>query len=179
MASEVNVHGFDIGKLYEALDLYRLSKGLSLTGAAGAMWRESERLNVSLADHLVSASTIANMSRRGDTTCQHTLVMLRRLRTPPENFIAQPVPGTTDHPLPIATSDYRLRWDLGELYLAINTAREKHGASWAVTANRLHFTPGQLTGLRTAKFATSMRLAMRICQSLQRPSADFIHPSRW
>ncbi|WP_236796377.1 hypothetical protein [Amycolatopsis sp. GM8] len=61
----------------------------------------------------------------------------------------------------------------------MNEARTGRGASWAQTAPRLHCTPSQLTGLRTAKFATSMRLAMRICQGLRRPAADFVHPAGW
>jgi hypothetical protein len=42
-----------------------------------------------------------------------------------------------------------------------------------------HSTPNQLTGLRNAKFATSMRLAMRITQALHRPAADFVYVAEW
>jgi hypothetical protein len=40
-------------------------------------------------------------------------------------------------------------------------------------------SPGKLTALRTAKFATGMDLAMRIVQWLDRPAADFVYPARW
>ena len=40
-------------------------------------------------------------------------------------------------------------------------------------------SPGQLTGLRTAKYATTMDLAMRITQWLGRPAADFVYPAAW
>jgi hypothetical protein len=37
-----------------------------------------------------------------------------------------------------------------------------------------------LTGLRTAKFATGMGLAMRITQGLGRPpAADFVYVANW
>lgn len=45
------------------------------------------------------------------------------------------------------------------------------------TAARLGRTPSQLTGLRTARYATNMRVAMRITQALRRPAADFIYPA--
>ena len=52
--------------------------------------------------------------------------------------------------------------------------------TWAEQlAHELRCTPSQLTGLRTAKFATSMTLAMRITQWLDRPAADFIYSARW
>jgi hypothetical protein len=34
-------------------------------------------------------------------------------------------------------------------------------------------------GLRTAKFATGMDLAMRIVQWIDRPAADFIYRATW
>ena len=38
---------------------------------------------------------------------------------------------------------------------------------------------GQLTGLKTARYATGMVLAMRITQWVGRPAADFIYMARW
>jgi hypothetical protein len=43
----------------------------------------------------------------------------------------------------------------------------------------LSCNPNQLTGLRTAKFATGMDLAMRIVQWMGRPAADFLYPASW
>jgi hypothetical protein len=68
-----------------------------------------------------------------------------------------------------------LRWNLRKLYRALNTARTARGDTWQQTADRLHCTPSQLTGLRTAKFTTGMELAMRITQALCRPAADFVY----
>jgi hypothetical protein len=51
--------------------------------------------------------------------------------------------------------------------------------TWAAAAQELRCTPSQLTGLKTARFATGMRLAMRITQWLEQPAALFIHAARW
>jgi hypothetical protein len=82
-------------------------------------------------------------------------------------------------PLPPAHEGQRLRWSLRKLYGALNAARMASGATWQESADRLHCTPSQLTGLRTAKFATGMELAMRITQDLRRPAADFVYAAQW
>ena len=105
--------------------------------------------------------------------------MLRWLGRPPEDFVPGARPGTLGVPLPPAGTDQRPRWDLVALYEALNAERIERGATWQQAARSLRCTPSQLTGLRTAKFATSMRVAMRICQSLGRPAADFVHPATW
>jgi hypothetical protein len=51
--------------------------------------------------------------------------------------------------------------------------------TWRQLADLLGCTPNQLTGLRTARFATGMDLAMRICQWIDRPAADFVYPAKW
>jgi hypothetical protein len=79
----------------------------------------------------------------------------------------------------VADEAHRLRWNLKKLYGALNAARTARGATWQQAADRLHCTPSQLTGLRTAKFATDMRLAMRITQALHRPAADFVYVAEW
>jgi hypothetical protein len=62
---------------------------------------------------------------------------------------------------------------------ALDTARFARKATWQQAADRLHCSPNRLTGLRIAKFATSMGLAMRIIQALHRPAADFIDVAAW
>lgn len=57
--------------------------------------------------------------------------------------------------------------------------RQREGLTWPALASALGCTPNQLTGLRTAKFATGMDLAMRIAQWTGRPAADFIYPATW
>jgi hypothetical protein len=68
---------------------------------------------------------------------------------------------------------------LRKLYSEINDARTKRGATWQKAAKHIRCTPSQLTGLRTAKFATGMALAMRITQALRRPAADFVYAADW
>lgn len=119
------------------------------------------------------------MARRGDISCQHALFVLRWLDQPPEDFICEPRPGTAGVALPAADPAHRLRWDLKALHAALNAARVERGGTWAQSAARLRCTPNQLTGLHTVKFAISMRLAMRICQALATPSANFIYAADW
>jgi hypothetical protein len=179
MARPVSPRGFNVQSLFEALDAQRALEGMSWAAAARSIWDESADLNAKRRDHPISTSTITGMPRRGDISCQHALFFLRWLDRAPEDFIAEPRPGTTGIPLPRTDPAHRLRWDLLELYNALNAARIDRGANWALAADRLHCSPNQLTGLRTAKFATSMRLAMRICQALRRPAADFVYVSNW
>lgn len=144
------------------------------------MWQLSNDFHAQHDDHHpIAASTITGMPRRGNTTGQHALVMLRWLERAPEEFIAQPRPGTAGVPLPTADPAHTLRWNLTALYAALDEMRVGRRASWQDAAQRLHCTPSQLTGLRTARCATNMRLAMRICQGLSRPSSDFIHAADW
>jgi hypothetical protein len=179
MASVVSPRGFNVHLLFDALDEQRTRLGLSWAAATRSIWDESAELNAKRGDHPISTSTLTGMPRRGDISCQHALFFLRWLDRAPEDFIAEPRPDTTGVPLPQTDPAHRLRWDLLELYNALNAARVGRGANWALTADRLHCSPNQLTGLRTAKFATSMRLAMRICQALRRPAADFVYISDW
>ena len=179
MAETPSPRGFNVHALFAALDQKRSSEGLSWAAATRLIWDESHDLNAQRSDHPISSSTITGLPRRGDTSCQHALFMLRWLGQPPERFIAEPRPGTADVPLPAADPAHRLRWDLHALYDALNTVRHERDATWSAAALRLHCTANQLTGLRTAKYATSMRLAMRICQALRRPSAEFIYAADW
>jgi len=164
---------------FAALDQRRVERQLTWAAVAREMWEQSAELNRRRHDHPVSPSTIAHLGRRGDTTCQHALFMLRWLGRSPEEFILAPQPGTTGKPLPAADSGHRLRWNLKRLYATLNAARLRRDATWRQAATRLACTPSQLTGLRTAKFATSFRLAIRICQNLHRPAADFVDVATW
>ncbi len=61
----------------------------------------------------------------------------------------------------------------------MNAQRGVRGLTWTVTAEALGCTPSQVTRLKNAKFATGMKLAMRITQWVERPAADFIYAARW
>jgi hypothetical protein len=61
----------------------------------------------------------------------------------------------------------------------MNVQRRDRGMTWSELATLLRCTTSQLTGLRTAKYATGIKLAMRITQWLDRPAADFIYAAKW
>ncbi|MBV9511024.1 MAG: helix-turn-helix transcriptional regulator [Caulobacteraceae bacterium] len=164
---------------FAAIDARRLQEQLSWPGLAKAVWEQSSILNARRGDHPIAAQTIRKLGERPQLSCQHALFLLRWLGRPPEAFIAAPSAGTADVPLPIADDGHRLRWSLRKLHGALDAARAARGATWAQAADRLGCTPSQLTGLRTAKFATNMQLAMRITQALRRPAADFVYVAEW
>ena len=169
--------GFDTQAFFAAMDARRREEQLSWPALATVIWEQSRVLNERRRDHPISPATIRKLAE--GVSCQHALFVLRWLDVPPEIFIAVPQPGTAGVPLPLADEAHRLRWSLKKLYAALNDARTARRATWQQAADRLHCTPSQLTGLRTAKFATSMRLAMRITQALHRPAADFVYVAEW
>jgi len=177
------IREFDGKALYAALDAKRRAEGLSWPGAAAAIWNMAPALNAArdargLANHLISPSTLQSLGKRGNTSCQHALFFLRWLGRTPESFL---VGAGLDAgmPLPACGPDRRPRWDLKALHAGLNEARASRGATWAQTAQDLRCQPGQLTGLRSARFATGMGLAMRITQWVCRPAADFMYLARW
>lgn len=170
-------HSFDGQAFFDAVDQRRREQQLSWPALATVIWNQSSVLNQRLNDHPIAPATIRGAA--GGLSCQHALFVLRWLGVPPEAFIAEPQPGTAGIPLPPAYAAHRLRWDLKKLHSEFNAARSARGATWQQAAERLHCTPSQLTGLRHAKFATSMRLAMRITQALHRPAADFVYVAEW
>jgi hypothetical protein len=170
-------NSFDHQAFFAAVDARRRDQQLSWPALAAAIWAQSRVLNERRDDHPISPATIRKMA--DGTSCQHALFLLRWLNVPPEKFISVPQPGTVGVPLPSADESQRLRWNLRELHSALNAVREAQGATWQQTADRLRCTPSQLTGLRSAKFATGMKLAMRITQALHRPAADFVYAARW
>ena len=169
---------FDAGALYEALDTERRARGLSWQAVADGLWELSSELNRRRRDHPISPSTLTGMRRRRATSCQHALFMLRWLDRTPESFLTGATPPA-GRPLPTAGPDRRLRWDLSSLYDAMNGERQRRGLGWGELAAVLGCTPSQLRGLRTARFATGMGVAMRIVQWLERPAADFVYAARW
>ncbi len=61
----------------------------------------------------------------------------------------------------------------------MDAARREQALTWPELADGLRVMPSQLSGLRTARFAIGMRVAMNITQWLERPAADFVYPARW
>ena len=169
---------FDVHALFIAMDDQRLERGLTWTGVAREMWEQSAALNARRNDHPIAAATLTGMDRRGDTTCQHALCMLRWLGRPPEYFVPE-FHAEARHALAEPGPDRRLRWSLPRLYEALDAERRLRDLTWADAARELHCAPNQLTGIRTARYAIGMKLAMRIVLWLGRPAADFVYAAEW
>jgi AraC-like DNA-binding protein len=171
---------FSVVKLHEALDAKRCDLGLSWSAVAAQLWEMSAELNARRpADHPISPSTLKNMATTRRTSCQHALFMLRWLDRTPESFLRPPPDDHGQFTLPSVDSSHRLRWSLKRLHAALDDKRRAEHLTWATLASTIGCSPGQLTGLRTARFATNMELAMRITQWLQRPAAEFVYAASW
>jgi hypothetical protein len=174
-----SIRHFDAGALYLALDARRAELGLSWKGVADQIWELSFELNDRRRDHPISPSTLIGIAKTSRTSCQHALFMLRWLGRSPESFLRDANAEDLRFALPEAGPDRRLRWALKLLYASMDEKRRQEGLTWPALAGILECSPNQLTGLRTAKFATGMDLSMRIVQWLGRPAADFVYPARW
>lgn len=170
---------FDLQGFFVAVDTRRRNEGLSWSALAAEVWALSHDLSELRGDHPISPATLRGLSVGRGVSCQHALFILRWLGVPPEAFVPLPHPNTLEAPLPQADKFHRLRWNLRKLYKTLDAARTKRAATWQQTASLLQCTPSQLTGLRSAKFATSMVLAMRIAQALHLPAAHFVDVAQW
>jgi hypothetical protein len=173
------IRSFDTAALYGALDARRVEIGLSWAGVAKEIWDLSSELNNRRSDHPISPSTLTGTATKPGTSCQHALFMLRWLERSPESFLVDASADETDFALPAAGPDHRLRWSLKLLYAAMDEKRRNDEMTWRALAEILDCSPNQLTGLRTARFATDMDVAMRIVQWLDRPAADFVYVAGW
>jgi hypothetical protein len=119
-------------------------------------------------------SAALDAKRRAEgLSCQHALSFLRWLDRTPEGLLA----GTdldAGEPLPACGPDRRPRWDSKALRAGCNESRTRRGATWAQAAQELRCQPGQLTGLKTARFGTAIALAMRITP-VGRPPGGRLH----
>jgi hypothetical protein len=134
------------------------------------------QLNAERDDHPLCGGAVSRLGARGETSCQYALYLLRWLGKAPEEFLAGPARDVGDVRLPGPGPDSRLRWDLAQLYAALNEERQRQGLTWAGLAEQIGCTPSRLTNLRTARMA-DMALTMRVTQWLRRPAAEFIHPA--
>jgi hypothetical protein len=177
---EVTLRKFNTDALYAALDAERIARDLSWSAVARQFWDLDAELNRSRPhDHPFSASTIRSMKDRAQTSCQHALFMLRWLDRAPEQFLQPSADDPVAVRLPVVPVGKRLRWSLTALYAAADGTRSEDGLTWRAAAERLGCQPGQLTGLRTATYATNINLAMRIVQWSARPSTDFMYFADW
>ncbi len=169
---------FDFSAFAAALVARKNECGLKWIELADELWAQSADLNAALGDHPLCGGAVSRLPTRGDTSCQYAMFMLRWLDQAPEAFLTGPVVEVGQVRLPEPGPDHRLRWDLPELYAALNEQRATRGLTWAALAAEIDCTPSRLTNLRTARQA-DLALVMRVTQGLGRPSADFIHPARW
>jgi hypothetical protein len=65
------------------------------------------------------------------------------------------------------------------LYDALNARRVERQLTWQELARLLRCTANQLMGIRKARFAIRMTLAMKIVQWLEQPAARFIYAAAW
>jgi len=171
-------HGFDATAFFEAIDAQRIQRGLSWRQVADQIWEQSAALNRQRQDHPISPSTLTGIARRGDCTCQHALFFLRWLGRTPESFLTLPL-TSNGASLPVAGPDRRLRWDLAALYEALNSRRLERQLTWVELADQLRCSANQLTGIRTARYAIGMKLAMKLVQWLECPASTFIYAAKW
>ena len=170
---------FDAIALYEAMDARRLQRGLSWRQVAEQLWALSGDLNQRRRDHPISPSTLTGIAKRGDCTCQHALFILRWLGRSPESFLSPPRDDSDRCALLSAGPHQRLRWNLRSLYDALDARRRERGLSWAELARQLRCSEHQLTGIKTARYAIAMTLAMKIVQWLEQPASTFIYTAEW
>ncbi len=175
----MDIRPFSVRRLAAALDTERQRRGLSWSQVATDIWDQSAELNAIRDDHPIAASTLAGMGERGGVSCQHALFVLRWLGRSPESFLVGGQQADETYDLPDAGPNRRLRWDLAATYEAMNARRLEQGLSWPELSRLLRCSPNQLTGLRTARFAMGMQLAMKIVQWLQTPARTFIYPASW
>lgn len=168
---------FDFAAFVAALDDERRDRGLGWYDLADELWEQSSELNARSTDHPLCGGAVSRLGARGATSCQYALFMFRWLGRAPEDFLTGPVVDVGDVRLPEPGPDSRLRWDLGQLYAALNERRRARGLSWAELAEVLGCTPSRLTNLRTARLA-DLDLTMRVTQWLEKPAAAFIHPAK-
>lgn len=170
------VPDFDFAAFFAAVDDARRARDLGWYDLAGEVWNQSAQLNAERDDHPLCGGAVSRLGSRGETSCQYALYLLRWLGKAPEEFLTGPALVTGDVRLTDAGPKSRLRWDLSQLYAALNEERQRQGLTWAELGRQIGCTPARLTNLRTARMA-DMALTMRVTQWLRRPAADFIHPA--
>jgi len=169
---------FDFAAFFAAFDTKRRERGLGWYEFADELWQQSSELNAQRTDHPLCGGAVSRLGARGATSCQYALFMLRWLGRAPEEFLTGSVVDVGNAQLAQPGPDSRLRWDLNQLYIALNEQRQACGLTWSGLARELGCTPSRLTNLRTARIA-DMDLTMRVTQWLGKPAAEFIHAAQW
>jgi hypothetical protein len=169
---------FDGPALVAALDAYRVESSLEWPAVADALAQQSSVLRAELNDHGVCAGALVRTVKRGSMSCQYAVMLLQWLGRAPEEFLTGQRREVGGVPLPTVGPHVRLRWDLPELYSAVDVQRRERNLTWVALGAQLGCTPGRLTNLRTARIA-DMDLTMRLTQWIGLPAAEFVHPATW
>jgi hypothetical protein len=170
---------FDFDRFAVALDRERERRGLGWYELADELWEQSAELNGRRPeDHPLCGGAVGRLRVTGSASCQYALFMLRWLGQAREECLTGTVADVGDTTLIEPGPRYRLRWDLGELYDAVDDRRGAKGLTWAALARELGCTPNRLTNLRTARQA-DLGLVMQVTQWLHRPAADFVRAAEW
>jgi hypothetical protein len=167
---------FDGEAFIQTLDERRQERGLTWTRLADELWMQSSELNERLGGDALCPGALYRTSLRKTMSCQYALPLLRWLERAPEDFLDGQVVDVGDASLPSAGPDKRLRWDLSELYAAVDSRRRELELTWVALGEQIGCTPSRLTNLRTARLA-DLGLVMQLTQWLHQPAARFIHPS--
>jgi hypothetical protein len=169
---------FDGAALVAALDARRVDLGLGWPALADALTQQSGALRAELNDHAVCSGALVRTVKRGTMSCQYAVMLLQWLGRAPEEFLTGQRRDVREAPLPPVGAEVRLRWDLPQLYAAVDALRRERTLTWVALAAEFGCTPSRLTNLRTARLA-DMDLTMRLTQWLGRPAAEFVHPATW
>lgn len=70
-------------------------------------------------------------------------------------------------------------FDVTAFFDAMDAQRRERELTWSELARTLRCTSHQLSGIKTARYAFGMRLAMKIVGWLDRPAATFVEGARW
>ena len=122
---------FDFAAFFAAFDAKRRDRGLGWYQFADELWQQSSELNTQRMDHPLCGGAVSRLGARGATSCQYALFMLRWLGRSPEEFLSGPVVDVGDVWLPESGPESRLRWDLNQLYTAVNEKRHARGLTWS------------------------------------------------
>ena len=155
---------FDVLGLWQALHAKRAAMGLS----EREMMDDLNRVNHNSMP--IALATVNGMKKRMDTSCQHSLHMLRWLDKTPESFLQG---AGIDERLPFS-ADAPLYWSMKAVGEAVAAEKVKRNLSWKQVAQELEASQNQVSAIHKLRYGMSVHLAMKITQWLNRPSSDFI-----
>jgi hypothetical protein len=115
---------FDFAAFFAAVDEARRDRSMGWSDLADELWDQSAQLNAERDDHPLCGDAVSRLSKRGETSCQYALYLLRWLGQAPEEFLTGPALDVGDVRLPVPGPDSRLRWDLAQLHVALNEERQ-------------------------------------------------------